>query len=349
MVFDRIPPGGSRMASDPLHADRPRTFDLQPAGDPWTRDYVADGEIDGTDAAARVSKDVSSQSATDESGVLHMAGGAASGDISYALAFKPGAAKRDPKVSKTSPGFEFRGWLPTPGTGPPAAKTGPGASNGELTLSLAGPAGAFTSLKSVRDGTGNNAMTAQRKWIADCLLARKYIDQAQHTTLNELAEGGQAIEAVDLGLDEAAVDALLSGQFETFAALIVNAWEAQLTAYLKEAAKKDPTNPFFKGKTEAEINGAVFEICRRPTRRRSRETEDPPDETDKTHTAAAPEGEDPATHPPSRSRSSTPRTRTTRSARRASAPATSSPRAARCPTSSCSRTSPTRAPLRTRS
>ena len=143
-------------------------------------------------------------------------------------------------------------------------------------------------MKSVRDGTGNNAMTAQRKWIADCLLARKYIDQAQHTTLNELADGGQAIEAVDLGLDEAAADALLSGQFETFAALIVNAWEAQLTAYLKEAAKKDPTNPFFKGKTEAEINGAVFEICRRSDPPPIPATEDPPDETDKTHTAQPP-------------------------------------------------------------
>ena len=76
-----------------------------------------------------------------------------------------------------------------------------------------------------------------------------------------------ASSAVDIGLDEAAADALLSGQFETFAALIVGAWETQLTEYLKEAAKKDPTNPFFKGKTEAEINGAVFEICRR---------EDPP-------------------------------------------------------------------------
>ena len=191
-------------------------------------------------------------------------------------------------------------------------------------------------------------MTAQRKWIADCLLARKYIDQAQHTTLNDLAEGGQAIEAVDLGLDEAAVDALLSGQFETFAALIVDAWETQLTAYLKEAAKKDPTNPFFKGKTEAEINGAVFEICRR--------SDPPPIPRD--GGPAATSRQRLRQHPPKkatgptpvpRSRSSTPRTRTTRSARRATAPATSSPRAARCPTWSCSRTSPTRAPLRTRS
>ena len=90
VVFDRIPPGGSRIGVDAASrrsARRTRIYSLQASVD---TDYVADGEIEGTDAAARVTKDVSSQSATDESGVLHMAGGAASGDISYALAFKPG-------------------------------------------------------------------------------------------------------------------------------------------------------------------------------------------------------------------------------------------------------------------
>ena len=40
-------------------------------------------------------------------------------------------------------GFEYRGWLPRRERTADAANQ-PGASNGELTLSLAGPAGAFT-------------------------------------------------------------------------------------------------------------------------------------------------------------------------------------------------------------
>ena len=263
VTVDRIPPDSSKIVLirftplGPAHS----VYKLQAS---TVSDYITDGTIDGTDPAARLTKNMSSQSATDESGVLHMAGGAANVDVSYALAFAPGAAKRDPAVTRPPADSSSEAGCRSPARRRQHRRRQPGATNGELTLTLTGP---LDALKSVRDGTGNNAMTAQRKWIADCLLARKYIDQSQHTTLNELAEGGQTIEAVDIGLDEAAADALLSGQFETFAALIVGAWETKLTVYLKEAAKKDPTNPFFKGKTEAEINGAVFEICRR---------EDPP-------------------------------------------------------------------------
>ena len=347
VTVDRIPPDSSKIVLirftplGPAHS----VYKLQAS---TVSDYITDSTIDGTDPAARLTKNTSSQSATDESGVLHMAGGAANVDISYALAFSPGAAKRDPAVTRTAGGIP----VPRLAARSPArrrrhASTQPGATNGELTLTLTGP---LDALKSVRDGTGNNAMTAQRKWIADCLLARTYIDQAQHDTLNELAEGGQTIEAVDIGLDEAAADALLSGQFETFAALILGAWETQLTVYLKEAAKKDPTNPFFKGKTEAEINGAVFEICRREDPPPIPPDPDGPPPEDVPQPPPPPPPPHRRRHPRRRStsRSSTPRTRTTRSAPRAPAPGTSSPRAGRCPTWCCSRTSRTRAPLPTR-
>jgi sugar lactone lactonase YvrE len=258
VALDRVPPDTSKLV----------LFRFTPTGTAHSHyglqasavtNYIDDATIDATDPANRITNDVSTKAETAESGVLHMAGGA-SGDVSYALAFNPGGTKREVSATRTGSGWEIKGWLPKAGTEPPTASTQPSGTNGELTLTLTG---AVDKLKSVRDGTGNNAMTAQRKWIADCLLARKYIDQGQHDALNQLAEGGQAVEAADIGLDESSADALLSGQFETFAATVVGAWESKLLEYLKEAAKKDPTNPFFKGKSESQINGAVFEICKR--------------------------------------------------------------------------------------
>jgi hypothetical protein len=220
--------------------------------------------VPDADPRGDVVKETASKSATAEKGSMRVTGGAG-GSLAYDFNFKPGGTAKTPTVQRSSSGgrlkYVFQASLPKPGTGPPDGKaTG---TTGQLDLTLDGTASSVNGLRAVKDGTGNNALTAQRRYIADCLLGRKYIDQGEHDNLNELAEGGQAIVALDSALDEEEADSIVSGQFETFAAEIADAWDAALLAALKSAAAKDPSNPFFKGKTDAEINGAVLELCKR--------------------------------------------------------------------------------------
>ena len=84
--------------------------------------------------------------------------------------------------------------------------------------------------------------------------------------MNSLAEGAGRITALDLALSEADADAIVSNQFETFAALFGDEWERTLVEFVKAAAAKDPTNPFFKNESVDAINGAVLELCRREER-----------------------------------------------------------------------------------
>lgn len=212
-----------------------------------------------------VVKEIGSRSATNENGTMRITGGAG-GSLAYDFNFKAGASVRAPAVERVSSSdgrlrYVFKASLPRAGTGPPSGR--PTGTAGQLDLTLDGTQSSVDGLRAVRDGTGNNALTAQRRYVADCLLARRYIDKREHDDLNELAEGGQAIVALDAALDEAEADTILSGQFETFAAVIADAWDSALLGYLRKAASKDPTNPFFKGRTDAEINGAVLELCRR--------------------------------------------------------------------------------------
>lgn len=212
-----------------------------------------------SDQAAGVTRQASASSATSEKGVLSVFSGSAAGSLSYALQFRPGAGSK-PSVTAGAGRYVLKADIPKPGTGPPGAQ-GPGTA-GDLELTLEGTEATFSRLRSVRDGTGNNAITAQRRWVADCLLARKYIDKDQHGNLNDLAAGGQVAGAVAAGLGDDA-KAIATGRFATFAARLSGAWEAQLIADVAAAASRDPSNPFFKGKKPEEINGAVLELCRR--------------------------------------------------------------------------------------
>ena len=264
--IDRVPAGSTKTAfiefipiGDP-HA----LYRLQPS---VVADTIATADVGAApDATLRVARQASSKTATNELGNFRVTGNSATGNIAYAAEFAPGGTAKAPTVKRTAGGggvkYVFRASTPKKGSGPPGKN--PTGTTGTMTMSIEGSEGLVDGgLRRVRDGTGNNAITAQRRHIADCLLARKYIDKDQHTNLNELANGSQAISALDLGLPEAEADAIISNQFETFAALFGDAWELTLVEYVRAAAKKDPTNPFFKNKTVDEINGAVLELCRR--------------------------------------------------------------------------------------
>lgn len=263
VTFDRVPAGGTRTAFvkfTPI-GDAHAIFRLRASVLAHT---VPTGVAPAPDNSLAVTRQASSQSATAESGNFNVSGGSAPGNISYSAKLTTGDPV-EPSIRKSggsgSTKYVLEAALPKRGTQPPNGK--PTGTNGNLELTLQAPDGRFESIRSVRDGTGNNAIIAQRRHIADCLRARTYIDDDQRANLNELADGSGQIAALDLALSEADADAILSTQFETFATLFGDEWFATLVAYLKAAAAKDPTNPFFKNKSESEINGAVLEICRR--------------------------------------------------------------------------------------
>ncbi len=262
VAFDRVPALGTKAAFvrftpvGPAHAlYRVRTQVLSHT--------VPPGDVGpAANPALRLAREVVKRTDTEESGVLNLTGG---GTLSYSLAFKPGSKATPASVEGGRSGatvrHQFTASLPKPGTAPPSGR--PQDVTGDLTMTISGSVSTIQGLRAVRDGTGGNATTAQRRHIADCLRARSYISRAQHATLDDLADGGQTIAAVLAGLGDQEADAVLSGQFDVFAGLVVNAWDTALIEYLEAAASRDPSNPFFKRPAE-EINGAVLELCRAP-------------------------------------------------------------------------------------
>jgi hypothetical protein len=296
VTFDRVPAGGTRTALikfTPI-GDAHALYRLRPS---VIANTVPTGVTPAPSNSLAVARQVGSQNATSESGNFNVSGGAANGNIAYSAKLSTGDAV-EPSIRRTTGAgtvkYIFKASLPKRGTQPPNGKaTG---TNGNLEVSIEGPESRLDSVRSVKDGTGNNAIIAQRRHIADCLRARNYIDDGQRTNLNELADGSGKLVALDLALSEADADGILSSQFETFATLFGDEWFATLIEYLKAAAAKDPTNPFFKGKSESEMNGAVLEICRRDEGNNSGSTEPPvdPPEIDPPEE----EGDDPKPPPP---------------------------------------------------
>ncbi len=238
-----------------------------------------------TNASASITRAPSAQTDTSESGVMNVVSSSGSTGVAYSLAFRPGGSRVRPAVTRGGSGYELRASVPAAGEAPPANAA---PSTGRMELELRGSAAALERLRTVRDGTGNNAVTAQRKQIADCLLARKYIDRGQHDELDGLADGSALVTAVQLGLGDAASE-IVTGRFPTFAALFGGAWEDRLIAFVKEAAAKDPGNPFFKNKTAEEINGAALELCRR---------DDPKPAPDEPKPPPPPKKDEPPVDPP---------------------------------------------------
>jgi hypothetical protein len=266
--LDRIPAGATKLAFVKFTAigDAHSIYRLRPS---VVADTIPSSEVSpAPDLSLAVARQASAQTPTSESGVFKVTGGAAAGDLAYSAKFTPGSDPASPSVTRTAGGggvkYVFRAAVPKRGTQPPNGK--PTGSSGVLELTVEGPESRVDALRSVQDGTGNNAVVAQRRHVADCLLARKYIDKGQRDNLNALAERAGRINALDLALPEGDADAIVSSRFETFAALFGDEWERTLLAYVKAAAGKDSTNPFFKNKSPEEINGAVLEICRREER-----------------------------------------------------------------------------------
>ncbi len=261
--FDRVPAGGTRTAF----------IKFTPTGDPHAiyklrstvfANTVPTGVAPAPIAGLEVDRQAGSQGGGAESGAFKITGGPAAGNVAYSAKLT-GGKPEEPSVRRTSGAgtvkYVFSAALPKKVAQPPNGK--PTGTNGNLEVTLEGPEARLESIRSVRDGTGNNAIVAQRRHVADCLRARNYIDGGQRDRLNELADGSGKIAALDIALSEADADAIVSGQFETFATLFGDEWFATLIEYLRAAAGKDPSNPFFKGKSESEVNGAVLEICRR--------------------------------------------------------------------------------------